>query len=109
MKSFNDYLNETGEIGYVKKVVNVMAYADGLPTAHPGEVVVFEQGQIGQVISLKEDLVEILTFSKKSLRSGDKVARTGSLINIPVGKELLGKIITPFGNPLDQSSEGINA
>lgn len=109
MKKFNDYLNQTGEIGYVKKVVNVMVYADGLPSAHPGEVVIFEGGQIGQVSSLKQDIVEILTFSKVSVKAGEKVARTGSLITIPVGNELLGKIINPFGQPIDQSSEGITA
>jgi F-type H+-transporting ATPase subunit alpha len=107
MNKFNNYLNETGEIGYVKKVINVMAYADGLPSAHPGEVVVFEGGQFGQVTSLKEDSVEIMTFSKTSVRSGERVSRTGKQITIPVGKELLGKIINPFGQLLDESSKTI--
>lgn len=98
MKKFNDYLTETGEIGYARKVVNVIVYADGLPTAHPGEVVIFEGGQIGQVTSLKQDLVEILTFSKKIVKTGERVARTGRLNTVPVGNELLGKIITPLGN-----------
>lgn len=109
MKKFNDYLNETGEIGYVKKVVNVIVYADGLPTAHPGEVVVFEGGQIGQITALKQDLVEILTFSKKTVRTGEKIARTGRLNTIQVGPELLGKIITPLGNLINDTLGSIKA
>lgn len=107
MKKFNDYLNETGEIGYVRKVVNVIVYADGLPTAHPGEVVTFEGGQIGEVKSLKEDMVEILTFSKKVVKTGERVARTGRLNTIPVGPELLGKLITPLGNSLKETADPI--
>jgi len=107
MKTFNDYLNESGEIGYVKKVVNVIAYVDGLPSAHPGEVVVFEGGQLGHVTSLKQDLVEVLTFTKKSIRTGEKVTRTGRLITVPVGTELLGRIIDPFGFPIDEVSRSI--
>lgn len=109
MKTFKDYLNETGEIGYVKKVVNVMVYVDGLPSAHPGEVVIFEDGQWGQVTSLKEDIIEILTFSRHNVKVGEKVSRTGSLVNIPVGPELLGRIINPFGGPLDETSKGVTA
>jgi len=107
MKQFNDYLNETGEIGYVKKVVNVIIYVDGLPSAHPGEVVMFEGGQIGQITSLKHDLVEILTFSKKVARTGERVARTGRLTTVPVGPELLGKIINPLGEPISESADPI--
>lgn len=108
MKNFNDYLNETGEIGYVRKVINVIVYVDGLPSAHPGEVVVFEGGQIGEVTSLNEDFVEILTFSKKNVKTGEKVARTGRLNTIPVGPGLLGKLINPLGVSLSESSRNIN-
>ena len=105
MKTFKEYLDESGEIGYIKKVVNVIAYVDGLPSAHPGELVVFEDGQIGQVTSLGQNIVEVLTFSKKTLKTGQKVTRTGRLITIPVGNELLGKVINPFGLSLDEASK----
>jgi len=101
MKNINDFLNLTGEIGYIKKIINEIVYADGLPSAKPGELIIFENGEKGKVMSLKTDLVEILTFSRKPIKVGEKVARTGSLISIPVGKELLGKIIDPFGLPFD--------
>jgi F-type H+/Na+-transporting ATPase subunit alpha len=107
MKTFNDYLNESGEVGYVKKVINVIAYVDGLPSAHPGEVVIFEGGQIGHVASLKQDVIEVLTFTRRGIRTGEKVTRTGRLITVPVGNELLGRIIDPFGFPIDEVSKTI--
>jgi F-type H+/Na+-transporting ATPase subunit alpha len=102
MKKFNDFLNETGEIGYVKKVVNIIVYANGLPSIKPGEVVVFENGESGRAMSMNRDEVEILTFSRSSIKVGTKVARTGFPVQFPVGKELIGKLIDPFGNPLDK-------
>ena len=104
MKKITDYLNETGEIGYVKKVINIIVYADGLPSVKPGEVVVFENGESGKVMSLAPESVEIMTFSKKPIKVGEKVARTGSFLEIPVGKELLGKVIDSFGNSLDNNT-----
>lgn len=104
MKKINDYLSETGEIGYVVKVVNVIAYADGLPSVKPGEVVVFENGESGKVMSLSQNSVEIMTFAKKPIKVGEKVARTGKSIEIAVGKELLGKVIDPFGASLDNQT-----
>lgn len=102
MKSFNEYLNETGEIGYVKRVVNIIVYANGLPSVKPGEVVVFENGETGKVMSLNPEYVEIMTFSKTPIKVGIKLARTGFGVEVPVGKELLGKLINPFGSPLDK-------
>ena len=104
MKTIDDYIEETGEIGYVKRVVNVIVYAHGLPSARPGELVIFENNELGKVISLGPEIVEIMTFSKKTVRVGEKVARTGKSIEIPVGRELLGKIIDPFGIPLDNNT-----
>ena len=101
MKTINDYLNETGEIGYIKKVINVIAYASGLPGVMPGEVVVFENGDSGRVISLAPETAEIMTFSKKPIKVGEKVARTGKSVEIPVGQELLGQVIDSFGDSLD--------
>lgn len=103
MKTFNDYLNETGEVGYVKKIVNVIVYADGLPSVKPGEVVIFESGERGQVNSINQDSIEIMTFSNDPIKVGERVARTGRPVEIPAGNELLGKIIDPFGNSLDEN------
>lgn len=97
---FDQLLEKTEEIGYVKRVVGVIAYCDGLPGAKPGEVILLESGESGKVISLSPNEIEIMTFGRKPIRVGQKVVRTGSGVTIAVGKELLGKIIDPFGMDL---------
>ncbi|MBI2621943.1 MAG: hypothetical protein HYW63_04870 [Candidatus Levybacteria bacterium] len=104
MKTINDYVEETGEIGYVKRVVNVIVHAHGLPSVRPGEIVIFENGDLGKVMSLGTEIVEIMILSKKSIKVGEKVARTGNSIEIPVGRQLLGQVIDPFGTPLDNNT-----
>ena len=104
MNNFNNLLEKTGEVGYVRMIVNEIVYADGLPSARPGELIIFENGERGKVLSLSPDSVEILAFSKKPIKVGGKVARTGSPIAIPVGTQLLGKIIDPFGSSFDNTS-----
>lgn len=94
---FDQLLEKTEEIGYVKKVVGVIAYCDGLPGAKPGEVILFENGQSGKILSLSPEEIEVMTFGRTPIRVGQKVARTGSGVSISVGKELIGKIIDPLG------------
>lgn len=101
MKTINDYLNETGEVGFVTKVINTIIHVSGLPSAKPNELVIFENGDSGKVMSLNSDSIEIMAFTKKPIRVGEKVARTGLPISIPVGKEVLGQVIDAFGNSLD--------
>src|SRR3990167_970290 len=99
---FNTYLKQNGEFGYVEQVIGPIVHASGLPGAKCEEIVVFENGDFGQILSLSEHLVEILTFSKTPVRSGSKVSRTDKYFEMPVGKELLGQIIDPFGRSFDQ-------
>lgn len=101
MDDFNKLLRETGEIGIVREVAGIIVYASGLPEITPDELVVFENGNLGQVFSLKEDLVEILTFSNNPIKVGSKVARTTKVLEIPVGRQLLGNVIDPFGKAYD--------
>lgn len=100
MKDFNFYINSVSEIGYVQKIENVIAYVDGLPLAKPEEIVLFETGEQGIVLSLTSDLVEVLILSDKYISHGTKVARTNEFLKIPVAKHLLGRIIDPMGNPI---------
>ncbi len=99
--NFEKIADKIGEIGYVTQVVDTLVYANGIPGAKPDEVIVFETGEMGQILSLLSDTVEILTFSDKPIKVGTRLTRTGSTLKIPVGNELLGKIIDPFGNSLD--------
>jgi len=98
MLTFKDYLDKIGEIGSVEQVVGSIVYASGLPNAKPQELVVFENGDIGQVFSITQKQVEILIFSKNPIKVGTKIARSNSFLEIPVGRQLLGTIINPFGH-----------
>ncbi len=100
MKDFNNYLEATGEVGYVEESAHLVVYAKGLPDAKVDEVVVFEDGQRGLILSLGE-FVEILPFTKEAVHVGIKVARTSTFLEIPVGEELLGHVISPLGEVLD--------
>lgn len=102
MKDFQYYLDNIGEIGYVAQCVHSLVYVSGLPEAHPNEVVIFENGDMGLVLSLSRDHLEVLVFTNTQVRVGVKVVRTGEHIKIGVGEELLGRMIDPLGIPLDK-------
>ena len=103
-KKFLEYLNKTGEVGFIQRTIASLVYVEGLPTVRMGEMVMFENGVFGHVIAFTKDLVEVLSFSDIPLTVGLRVARTGEPLTIPVGEELLGTMITPLGDPLVQTS-----
>ena len=104
MKDFNYYLDQIGEIGFVEQSVHSLVYVSGLPEAHPNEVVIFESGDIGQIISMGRVSIEVLVFSNTQVLVGSKVVRTGEFLKIGVGTDLLGRMISPLGIPLDKNS-----
>ncbi len=89
-------MNKTGEIGYVKRISNAIVFCDGLPSVHLSEIVIFENGEIGQVFSSGRDLVEIIIFSKGYIKVGTRVARTGQTLKISLGDHLLGVTASPL-------------
>ncbi len=102
MPKFEDYLAKTSEVGFVDQVSRAVIYVSGLPGARIGELVEFEEGGRGQVISLRAEMVEVLAVSHHLPKVGIRVARTGEFLEAPVGDELLSRTIDPLGNPLDQ-------
>ena len=94
---FEKFLTTYEEVGYVEILSYPVIYASGLPNVKVREVVMFDDGSLGYVTSLDKEYVEILLFSKDGLRIGSKIARTGNVLEIPVGEELLGTSITPLG------------
>lgn len=98
---FHSTLTKTGEVGFVERAVSSLLYAEGLPGARMNELVVLESGDAGQVIALRESLVEVLNFSREPIRVGSRLARTGKAVEVPVGEALLGTIIDPLGRSLD--------
>lgn len=98
MADFNSYLDLIGEVGYVEKIFQVLIYVNGLPGVRPTELVVFESGETGQVLSLTENYAEVLLLSNTRIDIGTQVARTGKQLNVLVGPHLLGRTISPLGN-----------
>src|SRR3989344_2779006 len=103
MKDFTAYLNEIEEIGFVEQVADVIVYVSGLPKAKPEEIVFFETGEFGHVFSINPDYIEVLVFLKKNIKTGTRVVRTNEILRVPVGSELLGRVINPLGNSIDTS------
>ncbi len=101
MKSFTEYLNEYKEIGFVLKVNGFIVFIVGLPSARVGELVIFEDNSIGEVMSFDGDYIEVMVFSRTALKSRTRVSRTDRFLTIPVGESLLGNVIDPFGASLN--------
>lgn len=103
-EEFNNYLNKTGEIGFVARANHPWVYVDGLPGARPEEIVIFESGERGQVLSLSESQVEAVSFSKVPARVGSRAVRMDKTLEIPVGDGLLGLIINPLVHSLNHAN-----
>lgn len=80
----------------MKKVDTSILFCSGLPGVSLHELLIFPSGAYGQVLSLDEDEVEVILFSREGVKAGDKVARTGETLQMPVGVSMLGKVIDPL-------------
>lgn len=91
------------ETGIVLSMIDGIAKCYGLNNIQAGEMVEFNTGEVkGMALNLEEDIVRIVVFSNdRSIKEGDFVKRTGSIVSIPVGMELLGRIVDSLGNPID--------
>ncbi len=94
MKTFNEYLKKTGEVGFVDTVLGPIIYGHGLPHAHPKEMVLFETGEVGYIMSFNADKVEIALLSPTDVAVGTRIARTDSSLKIKVDEKMLGQVIT---------------
>ena len=89
------------EVGQVIEIIGNIITCSGLSSVQMDEMVEINTSK-GIVINLDEDKVGIVLLDNpKNIKSGDKVKRTGHIADIPVGSELLGRVIDPIGNPLD--------
>src|SRR5215213_4930286 len=98
---FNQLLEKVGEVGVVIEINNTIITIVGLPGAHMHELVVFEDGGLGEVFLLDQDSVAILLLGNISVRVGSRLTRTNQFISIPVGTEILGQVIDPLGNSIE--------
>ncbi len=93
---------EVSEIGKVLSVGDGIARVYGLDNVQAGEMVEFADGSKGMALNLESDNVGIVIFGDdKAIKEGDTVKRTGSIVDVPVGKELLGRVVDALGNPID--------
>jgi F-type H+/Na+-transporting ATPase subunit alpha len=97
------------EVGTVLQVGDGIARVYGLEKAMAGELVEFPNNVMGMVLNLEEDNVGVILFGEDRLiKEGDQVKRTGRIVEVPTGEELLGRMVDPLGQPLDGKGK-INA
>ncbi len=90
------------EVGQVLSVGDGIARVYGLDNVQAGEMVEFPGGVRGMALNLETDNVGVVIFgSDQNIREGDTVKRTGAIVEVPVGKELLGRVVDGLGNPID--------
>ena len=93
---------DVAEVGTVLSVGDGIARIYGLDNIQAGEMVEFPGGIRGMALNLEADNVGVVLFGDdRGIKEGDTVKRTGRLLEIPVGEQLLGRIVDPLGNPLD--------
>jgi F-type H+/Na+-transporting ATPase subunit alpha len=92
----------TEQVGRVERIADGIARVSGLPGARLDELVRFERGQTGFVMTLDRDAVGcVLLDEAEGMEAGDQVHGTGDIARVPVGLGLLGRIVDPLGRPLD--------
>ena len=93
---------EISEVGKVLSVGDGIARIFGLDNVQAGEMVEFEDGSKGMALNLESDNVGVVIFGDdRKIKEGGTVKRTGSIVDAPVGKELLGRVLDGLGNPID--------
>ena len=93
---------EVTEVGQVLSVGDGIARCYGLDNVQAGEMVQFESGVQGMALNLETDNVGVVIFgSDREIAEGQTVKRTGAIVDVPVGKGLLGRVVDALGNPID--------
>jgi len=93
---------EVSEIGQVLSVGDGIARVYGLDNVQAGEMVEFPGGVRGMALNLEADNVGVVIFGDdRNIKEGDTVKRTGAIVEVPVGKGLLGRVVDGLGNPID--------
>src|ERR1700745_908927 len=93
---------EVSEVGQVLSVGDGIARVYGLDNVEAGEMVEFENGVRGMALNLESDSVGIVVFgTDREIKEGQTVKRTEAIVDVPVGKGLLGRVVDALGNPID--------
>ena len=101
IKNFGEQA-EVSEIGKVLSVGDGIARVYGLDNVQAGEMVEFDDGSKGMALNLENDNVGVVIFGDdRKIKEGSTVKRTNSIVDVPVGKELLGRVVDGLGTPID--------
>jgi F-type H+-transporting ATPase subunit alpha len=93
---------QVSEVGQVLSVGDGIARVYGLDNVQAGELVEFPGGISGMALNLETDNVGVVIFGDdRGIKEGDTVKRTGSIVDVPIGPELLGRVVDALGNPID--------
>jgi F-type H+/Na+-transporting ATPase subunit alpha len=93
---------EVSEVGTVLSVGDGIARIYGLDNVQAGEMVEFDNGTKGMALNLEADNVGVVIFgSDAEIQEGSSVKRTGTIVDVPIGKGLLGRVVDALGNPID--------
>ena len=93
---------EVSEVGQVLSVGDGIARVYGLDNVQAGEMVEFENGVRGMALNLETDNVGIVIFGEdREIKEGQTVKRTRAIVDVPIGKALLGRVVDALGNPID--------
>jgi F-type H+/Na+-transporting ATPase subunit alpha len=93
---------EVSEVGQVLSVGDGIARVYGLDNVQAGEMIEFENGVRGMALNLETDNVGVVIFGEdREIIEGQTVKRTGAIVDVPVGKGLLGRVVDALGNPID--------
>src|SRR5579885_1360725 len=93
---------DVAEVGQVLSVGDGIARIYGLDKVQAGEMVEFANGVKGMALNLEADNVGVVIFgSDAEIKEGDQVKRTGTIVDVPVGKGLRGRVVDGLGNPID--------
>jgi len=97
-----DTAADVSEVGQVISVGDGIARVYGLDKVEAGEMVEFPGGIRGMALNLEEDNVGVVIFGDdRTIREGDIVKRTGAIVDVPIGRELLGRVVDALGEPID--------
>jgi F-type H+/Na+-transporting ATPase subunit alpha len=90
------------EVGTILEVGDGIARLHGLRNVMAGEMLAFPNGAFGMALNLEEDNIGAAIFGEYAdLKEGDTVKRTGAVLQVPSGKALLGRVVSPVGEPID--------
>ena len=93
---------DVAEVGTVVTIGDGIARIHGVERAMAGEMLEFPHGVFGIALNLEEDSVgAVLLGEAAAIREGDQVKRTGRIISVPVGEEMLGRVVNALGQPID--------